>query len=366
MKKLLAIILATVMGITLAACGNSSTTTPENSGDQEVETDAGTGEVTETNNNGKRHLVFAWCVDNVDLSQQNFIDYAQSYIDYLNETRDDFSLEIKIMDGQSNVDKQISDVETAVAMGVDGIILSCVDPDGLTPAAQAAMEAGVPVIDWRDMGGVCTITFNLGNETAKGEAVADWLCEYVESNPDVQLKIGEIWGATSHPNCFPRMEEAKLAAEKYPDNIEFVVEQYGDWGADSAMKITEDWLQVHDLNCLIVANEEMMIGASEVLRSAGVLEDYLLITYNGEAPGLEMIANGTIQMDVGTLQSIGTPLLIEYAINMVLDGLTGSYDVTSQLLSCVTADNLEEYQALLTDVDWSNPPFESTLKDSYN
>ena len=25
----------------------------------------------------------------------------------------------------------------------------------------------------------------------------------------------------------------------------------------------------------------------------------------------------------------------------------------------------EEYQALLTDTDWSNPPFESTLKESY-
>lgn len=313
----------------------------------------------------KKHLVFAWCVDNVDLSQQNFIDFAQSYIDYLNETRDDISIEIKIMDGQSNVDKQISDVETAVAMGVDGIILSCVDPAGLAPIAKTAMADGIPVLDWRDMGGICTVTFNLGNETAKGVAVADWLCKYLEENPEAELRIGSIWGATSHPNCFPRMSEAKAAAEKYPDRCKFVVDQYGDWGADSAMKITEDWLQAHDLNCLLVANEEMMIGASEVLRSQGVLDDFVLITYNGETPGLEMIEKGTIDMDVGTLQSVGTPLLIEYAVNMVLDGLTGSYDVTSQLLSTVTKDNLEEYKSLLTDVDWSNPPFESTLKAEY-
>ena len=340
MKKILTMLLVLVMLLSIAVTGSAETAE-------------------------KRHLVFAWVVDNVDLSQQSFIDYAQAYIDYLNSTREDFSLEIKIMDGQASVDKQIGDMETAIAMGVDGIILSCVDPVGLTPAAESAMAAGIPVLDWRDMGGVCTITFQMTDENAKGVAVSDWLADYLEANPEEELRIGMIWGATSHPNCFPRMEAAKGVAEQYPDRCEFVVDQYGDWGADSAMKIMEDWLQVYDLNCIVAANEEMMIGVSEVLRGAGVLDDFLLITYNGEAPGLEMLEAGTIDMDVGSLPSVGTPLLVEYAINMVLDGLSGSFDITDQTLWTVTPENLEEYQALLTDTDWSNPPFESTLKESY-
>ena len=69
MKKILTMLLALVMLLSIAVTGGAETAE-------------------------KRHLVFAWVVDNVDLSQQSFIDYAQVYIDYLNSTREDFSLEI--------------------------------------------------------------------------------------------------------------------------------------------------------------------------------------------------------------------------------------------------------------------------------
>lgn len=374
-KKILGILMSAVLTVGLVAgCGakgntaDSAADTASGAAETEGSASAASGadeESQDVASGEKRELVFAYSVDNVDLSQQGYIDYCQLYVDYLNETRNDISVELKIMDGQSSVDKQISDVETAIAMKVDGIIISSVDPVGLTPICKEAMDAGIPVLDWRDMGRFCTVTLDVGNELGKGELAVQWFRDYMDANPDKNLKVGLQRGAPAQTQQYARFEPFAGLAEEYPEQFEIVVEQYGDWGTDTSMKITEDWLQAYDLNCIVSANEEMMIGVSEVLKGAGVLDDYLLTTYNGEEAGQKMLAEGTIAMDVGTIQSIGSPLIIEHAINMVMDGLTGYFDLSEDVLVTVTPENLEEYKAKTTDPDYSQNIFESTLKDSY-
>lgn len=309
-------------------------------------------------------LKFAYCVDGVDLAQQSNYDFAQGYVDYLNSVRKDLQIELVLMDGQSSVDKQIGDVDTAISMGVDGIILSCADPSGLTPITKEAMAAGIPVLDWRDMGDVCTITLDMGTEAGRGVAAYEWFCEYLESNPDVILNVGLQYGSAAQTAQIPRVSEIKKVAEEYPDRFNIVVEQYGDWGADTSMKMTEDWIQVYDLNCIVTANEEMMVGASEALRGANVIDNFLLLCFNGDQTGIDMIKDGTIDVDVGKLMNVGMALLIEYAVNMTLDGLTGHYDVAGDVMYTITEENVDEYIAARAP-DYAKGLFKSTLKESY-
>ena len=46
----------------------------------------------------------------------------------------------------SDLTKQIADMDTAIAIGVKGIIIPPVDPEALVPAINRAVEAGIPVV----------------------------------------------------------------------------------------------------------------------------------------------------------------------------------------------------------------------------
>ena len=362
MKKLLDLLLALVMVFSLVACGAK-----EEAPAAKEEAPAAKEEAPaeEAASEDPIELHFAWCVDVVDASQQQYYDYAEAYVEYLNTTRDDIRITLDLMDGQSSVDKQIGDVETAIAMDVDAIILSCVDAVGLTPVAKDAMAAGIPILDWRDMGDVCTVTVDVDLDTSYGGFAAEWYKEYMEANPDAVLNVGFIKGAPQHPNCFPRFEMLASLQKEYPDQFNLVVEQFGDWTTETAMKMTEDWLQTYpELNCIVGANEETARGSVEVLKSVGRLDEFMITTFNGTT-GLDMLHNDEIAMDVGCNKAIGIPMLIDYTINMVLDGLTGHYNFSEQTMRCVTTENVVEYEEWLnSSSDVTKYEF-STLKDSY-
>ena len=365
MKRLIAVLLALIMTFSLAACSAKEEATAE---EAKAETHAegnADASVNETSTEEPIELHFAWCVDNVDTSQQQYYEYAEAYVEYLNTTRDDIHITLDLMNGESSVDKQIGDVETAIAMGVDAIILSCVDAVGLTPIAKDAMAAGVPVLDWRDMGDVCTVTIDVDLDISYGAFAVEWYKKYMDDNPDVVLNVGFIKGAPQHPNCFPRFEMLASLQEEYPDQFNLVVEQFGDWSTETAMKMMEDWLQTYpELNCIVGANEETARGCVEVLKSVGRLDEFVITTFNGTT-GLDMLHNNEIAMDVGCNKSVGIPMLIDYTINMVLDGLTGHYDFSEQTMRCVTAENVVEYEQWLnSSSDFTKYEY-STLKDSY-
>jgi ABC-type sugar transport system substrate-binding protein len=346
MKKLGIVLLVFITTLSMVACQKKGTTVS-----------AGADRI---------NLDFAWCTDNVDISQQAFYDTATAYVNYLNKTRDDLHIEMTLFDGQATVDKQISDIETAMAKGVDAIILSHVDADGLRPIALQAMEAGTPILDWRDMGKVCTITFITGNEHTKGQFSYQWTKEYLQSHPDVVFYAGLQQGSTNHPQCYPRMQYLYDLEREMPDRFKILIEANSDWSSDTSMRMVEDWLQVYpNMNFISSASEEQMLGVIEALRGSSLLDKYILTCFNGEQTGVDLLKANEIDLDVGVIQPLSMGLLIEYTIRMVLEDLKGDFDISDQSMFNVTQDNVAEYQERIV-VDYDNLKyFESTLKPDY-
>lgn len=370
MKKMkLFLAMALAAAVMMAGCGSddsdSKATTSGAAAEERANADTKAAEDS-ADGAGPIELNFAWCVNNVDTAQQMYIDYAEAYVEYLNSTRSDIRVSLDIMDGQSSVDKQIGDIETAVAMKADAIILDCVDAAGITPAAKDAMDAGIPILDWRDMGDVCTVTVDLDLDKSIGEIAVDWYSKYLEENPDVVLNVGMIYGAASHPNCFPRFEALKTLEETYPEQFHVVVWQYGDWSTDTAIKMTEDWLQTYpELNCIIGANEETAMGAVQALKGANVMDKFMVTTFNGQS-GLDLVRSGEFKMDVGCNKALGIPLLIDDSINMCLDGLTGHFNYSDITLLCVTDENVDYFEDWVNNAgDYSKGFEHTTLKESY-
>ena len=89
------------MIFSLAACSAKEEATAE---EAKAETHAegnADASVNETSTEEPIELHFAWCVDNVDSSQQQYYEYAEAYVEYLNTTRDDIHITPKEIAGQS-------------------------------------------------------------------------------------------------------------------------------------------------------------------------------------------------------------------------------------------------------------------------
>ncbi len=57
------------------------------------------------------------------------------------------NVELILIDSQDDVQRQLNDVDTLLARGVDGIILNALSFEGSSAAVSACKEAGVPVVE---------------------------------------------------------------------------------------------------------------------------------------------------------------------------------------------------------------------------
>ena len=132
MKKSVSVILVVAMltGLMgLSGCGtkgnaaNSDGAAVTEEGSKEATTEnAGDPEATGDDSGSKIHLEIAYMVDVVDTSMQTQFDVGKQYCDYLSNTRDDLDINLTMYDAKSSVETQISNFETCLTTGVDGII----------------------------------------------------------------------------------------------------------------------------------------------------------------------------------------------------------------------------------------------------
>ena len=202
----------------------------------------------------KIHLEIAYMVDVADTSMQTQFNVSKTYCDYLNDTRDDLDINVTMYDAKSSVETQIANFETCLAAEVDGIVLSAVDNEAIAPYIKQAQDAGIPVLDWRSDGG--TVNFVGANETEWGEMNADWVREQLDADPDLVFNAGIEFGATTHPQCFPRLSALEKLEEEYPGRFNVLVKKNGDWSQETCQKMVEDWLQAYtEMNFISKASD---------------------------------------------------------------------------------------------------------------
>jgi ABC-type sugar transport system substrate-binding protein len=250
-----------------------------------------------------RTIRLAYSVDVLDDTQNAVLKTVQARVDEINASRKDIKVELDVYDAQSSVDKQISDVQTALIKKPDVLIFSAVDNVGSLPAAQAAKDAGVLVLDRRPTDPVAATTdvaYYGSDESRYSKATTDWIKGYLDSHPDTVLKIGAIYGAPAQTAQLLRIDAIKALAAEMPDRIQIVAEGYGNWLTATAQNLSQDWLLAHpDMNYVATANDIMALGVSNTLISAG-RTDILVSGYDLTPEGVQRVKDGTQSLTVGT------------------------------------------------------------------
>lgn len=202
-------------------------------------------------------------------------------------------------DAAGSAAKQVADVNSMIAQGVDVIFLAPREEKPLIPAVLAAKKAGIPVIlldrsvdPSLAKAGEDYLTFIGSNFVEEGKRVAEWLVK----NANGKTKIIELEGTTGSSPANDRkkgFDEAIQAA----GGFEIVASQTGDFARDKGRQVAESLLQAHpDADIIYAHNDEMAMGAIAALEAAGKVpgKDVLVLSIDGGKEAVQAVVDGKI------------------------------------------------------------------------
>ncbi|KEQ07770.1 MULTISPECIES: sugar ABC transporter substrate-binding protein [Pseudorhizobium] len=208
------------------------------------------------------------------------------------------------IDGDS--ESQVAAIETCIADGAKGILITASDTKGIVPAVQKARDAGILVIaldtplepvDAADM------TFATDNLLA-GELIGKWAAATL-GDAAKDAKIGFLNLTPSQPSVDVLRNQGfmkgfgidvadinRIGDESDPRIVGHDVTNGNEEGGRTAM---ENLLQQDPtINVVHTINEPAAAGAYEALKSVGRESDVLIVSVDGGCPGVKNVSEGII------------------------------------------------------------------------
>ena len=208
--------------------------------------------------------------------------------------------QIVYTDAASSAAKQVADVNSMIAQGVDFIFLPPREEKPLIPAVMAAKKAGIPVllID-RNVDpslakpGVDYLAFIGSNFILEGQRVADWTIKKTGGTG----KIIELEGSVGASPANDRKKGFDDTIKAKAPGLQLLASQSGDFARAKGRQVAETLLQAHpDATIIYAHNDEMALGAIAAVEAAGKVpgKDILIVSIDGEKDGIQAIADGKL------------------------------------------------------------------------
>ncbi|WP_347498058.1 galactose ABC transporter substrate-binding protein [Oscillibacter sp. PC13] len=285
MKKILALILALVMGLSLVACGDSNTQTPADEGGADAPEASAL---------------------KVGVFYYNFADaYITTVRNAMDGLLEDAGITYNNYDGAGNQATQLDQINTAITDGYNMLVVNIVEtssPDAAQQACNAAKDADIPIVFFnREVADDVVSSYEncafVGTDAPEaghmqGEMIGDYLLENydaVDLNGDGKITYVMFKGQEGNAEAEYRtqyavedadaklVEAGKPALEFYDANntSKYLVDTAGNWSAQAATDYMTTILASYSesngnmIELVIANNDNMAEGAVAALQTAG-------------------------------------------------------------------------------------------------
>ncbi|WP_421723423.1 sugar ABC transporter substrate-binding protein [Bauldia sp.] len=194
---------------------------------------------------------------------------------------------------ESDVQSQIAQVEDQLVKNIDALVIAPTDPNAVSPIVQQTIAEGVGVVFIDTKGIDEGVTF-IGTNNSVGAALgAEYICLNVESGSDVAILQGIITQSTGKD----RADGAHAGLEACGMNI--VAEQPAEWDTAKAQSAMENILTGNpNLKAVFASNDNMALGAVEALKSAGMLDQVVVVGFDANPNAADSILAGEMSATV--------------------------------------------------------------------
>jgi len=274
MKKILALVLASVMVLSLAGCGAAANATPEQKeAVKEVASEAVSAAAeaaAEVVSEAAAEAEAAPAGDfKVAISLAEYNEWNKLYEKVIADKCNEWGWTYEIFDSKQDASTQIDQVNSIIAQGFDAMTIQACDNAALAPVVGQAADAGIIVVDhygFDDSLGISDKIYKvLFGQKESGIMEAE---EYIKIAGD-KGKVAIIAGLTGADNAQARTAGFEEVLSKYPD-IEIVATQYCDWDTQKAQSAAEDIITANpDIVGFLVQDDGMSKGVWNAIEAAG-------------------------------------------------------------------------------------------------
>ncbi|WUS95664.1 ABC transporter substrate-binding protein [Streptomyces sp. NBC_00708] len=196
---------------------------------------------------------------------------------------------------QSQLPKQISDIQDMLAQGAQFLIIAPLNSDGLEPALKAAAAKKVPVltIDRKLNSTACKdyVAFLGSDFVEQGKRAADAMIKSTGGKGKVAILLGSSGNNVTTDRTKGFVDQLKAKA---PD-MQIVAQQTGEFARDKGQQVMEQLIQSKpDITAVYAENDEMGLGAVTALKAAGKKpgKDVKIVSVDGTRNAVQAIVNG--------------------------------------------------------------------------
>jgi ABC-type sugar transport system substrate-binding protein len=154
-------------------------------------------------------------------------------------------VKLETTNANSQLPKQIADIKTLIAKGVDVLIVAPLNSSGLEPAFNAAAAKGIPVItvDRELDAGFCKnwVTFIGSDFLEQGHRAAKAMDTATGGKANVAILLGSSGNNVTTNRTKGFVDEIKASAP----GLKVVAQQTGDFARDKGQSVTEQLLQAN-------------------------------------------------------------------------------------------------------------------------
>jgi len=193
-------------------------------------------------------------------------------------------------ESESQVDKQVEMMQTALDKNPSAICLAALDSKALIPQLEAAQAAGIPVLGF-DSGvdSDIIVTTAATDNIAAAALAADKMAELIGGEGKVAVIVHD---QTSRTGIDRRDGFVNRMAEAYP-NIEIVDIQYGGGDHLKSTDLAKAIIGAHpDLKGFFGANEGSIIGVLNAVSELGLEGQIVVIGYDSGKQQMDAIRSG--------------------------------------------------------------------------
>lgn len=264
------------------------------------------------------------------------------------------------IDGDS--ESQVQAIETCIADGAKGILITPSDTSGIVPAVKQARDAGLVVIALDtslEPASAANATFATDNFLA-GELVGKWAAgslgdkaadariAFLNLNPsqpsvDVQRNQGFMTGFGID------VKDAKVIGDE--DDARIVGHDVTNGNEEGGRTAMENLLQKDPMiNVVYTINEPAAAGAYEALKAVGREGDVLIVSIDGGCPGVANVKAGAIgatsQQYPLQMAALGIKAIAEFAKDGTLPQPTAGKDFFDTGVTLITDHPVEGLESI--------------------
>ena len=200
-----------------------------------------------------------------------------------------------VNDAQRDAARQIQQVETFIAQGVDAIVLNPCEVEASSPAVEKARAAGIPIVN---VNSETTATPN-AFVGSRDEESARLAMEFIALKLNGKGSLLMMQGYMGQAAQIKRDAGARAVLAKHP-GLKLLAAQTAEWDRAKAVTLMENWLQSHgdEIDAVFAQNDEMAMGALLAIERAGKKDRIMVVGVDAISDALQAVQDGRLDATV--------------------------------------------------------------------